>query len=657
MDDDDFEPRLGRIGHRRAKGGRSFLRRVLAAAALYGAARGSGRRPFVGSRIGRGASMARALSTRDRYSGLRARRVIVKVRLVRLGGKGLAGAKTHLKYIQRDGVTREGEPGRLYDARDDVVDGREFVQRGDGDRHQFRFIVSAEDASEYPDLKPLVRKFMAQVEKDLETRLDWVAVDHFNTAFPHTHIVLRGTDEGGSDLVIAPEYISHGLRARVTELVNRDLGPRTDLEIEARLRHDVDQERLTPIDRILVRDADDDHVVSASAQKPFEQSMRAGRLQKLGRLGLADHLGSGTWRLADNLEDVLRRMGERSDIIRTMQREMRARMPERSISEALIYDPSVEGAAPLVGRVISRGLSDEVRDRHYLLVDGIDGHVHHIDIGRGDAVEGLPQNAIVRITPADAAPRAADRTIAEVAAAHGGQYSVALHLSHDPSASERFALAHIRRLEAMRRATGLPERAAGGVWKIHPDYLVQVERNTAIAARDRPISCEILSRSSLSELLAYDGPTWLDWDAAAAARALVRESGFGEDVLKASRARQLWLIDQGLAVFEGGSVIYAPDFVETLRRRELLRVSQQLARELNLPFAELEKGNSLGGRLVKRVDLPGGRYGVVENGREFSLVPWRPSLERQIGRDVAGVVRDRGFDWSITRGRSGPTIS
>src|SRR3546814_3389658 len=97
----------------------------------------------------------------------------------------LKAARTHLRYIQRDGVTREGLPGELYDADSDRADGKAFLERSDGDRHQFRFIVSAEDAVEYEDLKGFTRRLMKQMEEDLDTRLDWVAVDHYNTGHPH----------------------------------------------------------------------------------------------------------------------------------------------------------------------------------------------------------------------------------------------------------------------------------------------------------------------------------------------------------------------------------------------------------------------------------------------------------------------------------------
>ena len=355
--------------------------------------------------------------------------------LVRIGTRGMPAARAHLRYIQRDGVTRAGTPGELYSADRETADGKAFLQRCDGDRHQFRFIVSAEDGSEYPDLKPYIRRLMTQMEADLGTRLDWVAVDHFNTAHPHTHIMLRGVDDTGQNLIIAREYISHGIRERAAELVTLDLGPRTDQEIEARLRHDIGEERLTAIDRRLVRSMDADRLVTSVDRDPFQQSLRAGRLQKLASIGLAENAGGGRWQLAEDLEGTLRTLGERGDIIRTMQRELTTRKLERPWIGRSLFGAGEADPEPIVGRVIARGLADEHRDRHYLLVDGIDGHAHYVDIGRGDAIAPIPEGAIVRVTERSMAVPEADRVVAEVAAANGGRYSVDLHLRHDPSAT------------------------------------------------------------------------------------------------------------------------------------------------------------------------------------------------------------------------------
>jgi type IV secretory pathway VirD2 relaxase len=116
----------------------------------------------------------------------------------------------HLRYLERDGVTRDGEPGKAYSAFDNEVDGRAFVERGREDRHQFRFIVAPEDSAEMADLRGLTRDLMRQMELDLATRLDWIAVDHHNTGHPHTHIIIRGVLDDGRILNIAGDYIAHG---------------------------------------------------------------------------------------------------------------------------------------------------------------------------------------------------------------------------------------------------------------------------------------------------------------------------------------------------------------------------------------------------------------------------------------------------------------
>jgi type IV secretory pathway VirD2 relaxase len=653
MDDDDFTPKLGRT---KGKDGKKVLRygsRIVVAARLAGARTGIVGRRFDGSRIGRGASIGRLLSSRDRFAGLRSRRAIVKTRLVRLGAKGLPGARAHLRYIQRDGVTRDGAAGELYGRVADQADGKAFLERCDGDRHQFRFIVSAEDGAEYTDLKPYVRRLMTQAEHDLGTKLDWVAVDHFNTDQPHTHIMLRGVDESGENLIIAREYIAHGFRERAAELATVDLGPRTDREIENRLRHDVEQERLTTIDRRLIRRMDDERTVTAASNDPFQQSIAAGRLRRLGTMGLAEDLGHGRWRLADGIEETLRRMGERGDIIRTMQRELTARKLDRAGVDRRIHDtPSDE----IIGRVIHRGFSDEHRDRHYLIVDGIDGRVHYLDIGRGDLTEPTPEESIVRIAPRSAGVRDVDRTVAEVAKGNGGRYSIDAHLRHDAGASQNFAEAHVRRLEAMRRAGAGVERNADGSWTIAADHLDHAARHESRGLRDRPVDIETVSVMPITRLETADAATWLDRQIGAAAPVPVRDAGFGREVRASLDVRRQWLVQQELADMDGEKVRLRANAIMLLQRRELLGAGERLAGELGKPFVEVQAGSPVEGRLTRRVDLASGRFALVERSREFTLVPWRPVLERQIGSKVSGLMRSDGVNWRFGRARAGPEI-
>ncbi|MGB5777680.1 MAG: DUF3363 domain-containing protein, partial [Allopontixanthobacter sediminis] len=560
----------------------------------------------------------------------------------------------HMRYVQRDGVTREGLPGELYGPETDHADGKEFLERTAGDRHQFRFIVSAEDGAEYPDLKPYVRRFMKQVEHDLGTELDWVAVDHFNTERPHTHIVLRGVDDRGENLIIAREYISHGLRERAAELVTLDLGPRTDREIEARLRQDIGQERLTAIDRRLLRRMDAERTVAAADNDPFQQSLAAGRLRKLKAMDLAKDVGGGRYRLALGLEDTLRRMGERGDIIRIMQRELTARKLDRAGVENVV---STELREPLVGRLIHRGLSDEQHDRHYMMVDGIDGRVHYVDIGRGNAVSSVPEGATVRIEPARMEASQSDRTVDAVARANGGRYSIELHLAHDRHASEAFASSHVRRLEAMRRAGAGPERQVDGSWTIPDDHLARAEAYGRRQQRDRPVTLSVLSPTPVAELAAKEAPTWLDSELAAGGHSPNRDAGFGREVRAALTARRQWLVEEQLAAGEGRHFRLRDEALTSLRTRELTAVGERLSGQLGKRFEPAQIDDRIEGVIARRVDLESGPHALVERSREFTLVPWRDVLERHVGKPATGILRSDGISWRFERGRSGPSIA
>lgn len=320
-DEDRFQVRPGKSRPDRDPGAQRFTRQVVRAAQKAGAGAGpvlrhASRR---GAEKGRGLVAARLVGTR---LGPRSRRVVVKARLVVHAQAATGSTGAHLRYIQRDSVTKEGERGRLYGADRDVVDGEAFERRVAGDRHEFRFIVSPEDAAEIGDLKDYTRDLMGRMEADLGTRLDWIAVDHWDTDNPHTHVVLRGVDDTGANLVIARDYISHGFRGRAAELATEWLGPQTERELREKLTREVGQERWTGLDRELVACAREGELalrdLPHGRDAGFRRGLLVGRLRELERLGLAEPVALDRWSLSASAEPTLRAMGERGDIIRTM---------------------------------------------------------------------------------------------------------------------------------------------------------------------------------------------------------------------------------------------------------------------------------------------------------------------------------------------------
>jgi type IV secretory pathway VirD2 relaxase len=528
-----------------------------------------------------------------------------------------------------------------------------------GDRHQFRFILSPDDGADYEDLKSFTRRLMAQMEEDLDTRLDWVAVDHYNTAHPHTHIILRGRDDQDRDLVIASDYITHGLRERAAEIVSFDLGPRSDLEIEDKLRQEITQERFTSLDRGLVRDAGADRILGPglAVKNVFQQSLRAGRLQTLQRMGLAGEIVPGRWQLAENLEPTLRRMGERGDIIKTMNRAMARERITRGVGDYAIYDPKDAAGTRLVGRIVTRGFSDEIKDRHFLLIDGADGRTHYVEAGQADALDATPNGAIVAITPRAVEPKAVDRTVAAVAAANGGRYSIDIHLRSDRAATESFAETHVRRLEAMRRAGMGVERETDGRWTITSDHLDRAAEYERRLARANPVIIETLSRLPLDRQIGAEGVTWLDRELTSAERTPLRDANFGREARSALALRRQWLMEQSLAEQQGDQTIFRANVLEILRRREISRVAGQFSDDLGLRYVEPHAGEPVKGIYRRRVDLVSGPYALIENAREFTLVPWRPVLERNLGKEVSGIARGETISWTLGGRRRGPSIS
>jgi type IV secretory pathway VirD2 relaxase len=375
-----FTPKLGRIGWKHGTRLDSFINRVTRAVHTAGHVNGSRKSSFSGSRIGRGSAFG-TLAAAGLYPGGQ-RRVIVKARITKFKAGQLGAARAHLRYIQRDGVTPEGEPGQLYGPETDAANGTIFLDDCGDDRHQFRLIVSPKDGAKLHDLKPFIRDFMAQVERDLETKLDWVAVDHHNTGQPHTHIVIRGKDDRGDDLIITKDYMSHGLRMRAREFMTLELGPEIEHDMTLKLAREVNAEHFTRLDRALLKHTDRGYLV-ISAMPPEDRTSHAshmGRLKKLQSLGLAEEKQTGVWQIGSDIETKLKSLGQRGDIIKTMHRVMQEIGIDRPAGSFAMFDTAKPNNR-IVGRVAGLGLTDEINDRHYIVVDATDGKVHYADVG------------------------------------------------------------------------------------------------------------------------------------------------------------------------------------------------------------------------------------------------------------------------------------
>ncbi|MCK1699881.1 DUF3363 domain-containing protein [Bradyrhizobium sp. 146] len=400
-EEQEFQPRPGRIRSSRSQRAKPFIAQALAAAQRVGGgvSRAGRLANHRHSRFGRG----RVASERaNRLLTGRSRLVTVKTRVVRHRARS-APLAAHLSYLRREGVTRDGEKARLFGPETEDADPKAFAERCQGDRHHFRFIVSPEDAADMADLKGFARELVGQMERDLGTRLDWVAVDQWNTQHPHVHILVRGSAEDGQDLVISRDYIKEGMRARAQDLVTQELGLRSDLDIHRSLESQVEAERWTQLDRQLVRDAGR-HGMIDLAPDPTQQpdqfnALKVGRLRRLESLGLAHQLGPGQWVMDEAAETTLRDLGERGDIIKRIHRSLTERGIERGAASYVLSAESLD--LPIIGRLVDRGLDDELKATAYAVVDGVDGRTHHIKLPDLDAAGDSAPGSIVELRKFD----------------------------------------------------------------------------------------------------------------------------------------------------------------------------------------------------------------------------------------------------------------
>jgi type IV secretory pathway VirD2 relaxase len=648
--DDDFRVRPSAPKNRGKGQGQSFVSKVLKQAGKASSGKSAVRRPGAagtgqrpGSRLGRGHTAAR-------FAGAKltpmSRRVTIKTLLVNHQRASPQSLAKHLRYVERDGAGRDGEPGQAYGPQSDEADLDAFKERCADDRHHFRFIVSPEDGVELDDLRTYTRHLVNRMEADLGTRLDWVAVDHWNTDNPHTHLIVRGRDDTGKDLIIAGDYIAHGFRHRAAELATEWLGPRTELEIHQTLGREVEQERWTSLDRTLQREAGEDSRVRIERfNEPDLQRQRLlliGRLQRLQRLGLADEVQPGTWAVHTDAEKTLRALGERGDIIRTMQRAMRGEPRELAV-----FEPGDDGRT-ILGRVAAKGLADELHDRGYLVIDGTDGKAHYVTLNARDELANYPTGAVVEVK-GSADVRAADKNIAALAS--DGLYRADHHLAIEQGRAvpgrdpQEVVAAHVRRLEALRRA-GVVERVAEGLWKV-PDDMAERGRQYD-AQRLGGVSVELKTHLPIERQVRVIGATWLDQQLIGGGRGL-GELGFGGDAKQAMQQRANFLAEQGLAERRGQRVILARNLLGTLRSRELAQAAKDIAAETGLEHRSVTDGQRVAGIYRRSVMLSSGRYAMLDDGMGFSLVPWRPVIEPRLGQQLAAKVIGGSASWELGR--------
>ena len=267
--------------------------------------------------------------------------------------------RAHGRYVARESATHEGDPAAAGFSTSqegiDIATRLEAWQKANDER-MWKLIVSPEFGDRV-DLKRLTRDLMADMQTDLGTPLEWIAVAHYNTEHPHIH-----------------------------------------------------QHRYTSLDRIIQRDADNsrepDSPFFTVAKDPSQAGLgprlslterrAAERLMFLASMGLAESTGPKTWRVRWDFETVLRAMQRSADHQKTLAAHG-ALMSDVRLPLAVL---DFRQLTTLEGRILVHG-EEESSGRSYLMLEGTDARVHYLyytpEMEAARHRGGLQANAFVRL--------------------------------------------------------------------------------------------------------------------------------------------------------------------------------------------------------------------------------------------------------------------
>ncbi len=561
----------------------------------------------------------------------------------------MGAQRAHLGYLQREGAGKGQERAEFYDAEHEGVAGQDWLESAKDDRHHFRFIVSAEDGQSLDDLKPFIRDLMGQMEIDLETRLDWIAVDHFNTEHPHTHIVMSGRSDDGRDLVIPREYLSHGMRERAGAILTRDLGLQTAQELEAKLSAGITERGVTGIDRVLTRQAGENGQLDLGHVRRHREHYQA-RLKFLETHGLAEPVGGTLWQVRPGLTEQLATL-ERRDVVATRT----ARAVEAAGLERVAALPDEQERSPraVIGKLLVIARNDELSDRSHAIIDGLDGRVHHYELG-SSYTQGLQPGDFVRAKPRAGGALEMDRIVEDVAKAHGGTYTASLHREHDRSVSPKDLGLIRNRLAALsRQSLVLMEGEAR--FDGCTDLVLRVEEAAFRAAKRSPTMLLRIDTMGLEAQVNARGLTWLDRHLAGENDQEVGYSGLGGEARELARQRRAVLVERGIAQ-AGRSGALEPQAIERLHIQSMHDYGRAYAGESGLAYAPYQPGREVSGKVMPVSDGQSPVFARIEYARQFTLVPWSRDLEGLRARQVTlswslshGIQMTRGRDLGLSR--------
>lgn len=556
-------------------------------------------------------------------------RVVVKARSVKGRRNGTAASlRKHLSYLERSGVGQDGKKPEFVgrSGTTNSHDVRKEVVQWAGDHHHFRFIVSPE-RTEGVNLEQFAERLVGRMEDKLGTKLQWYGAAHHNTDNPHIHLMIRGKDDRGNDLILEKDFIKHGVRNLAEDLLTKEIGPRTIDDRKKGLENAIIAQYFTGIDRGIVNESENEiyrHKSIPARSRDWEKDAarrKLARLQFLASLGLAQEKSAGEWQISNSLEQDLRALSRRTEIQKRLSEHLKERLLGRET--CLLLEPD-DLSGRLDGRIIARGVANELTDEVFVAVEDNRGRIFYTELGAYSEPAGFEakEDAIVRLEY----PRhgRADDFIIAFAAERGGLFFIAEfteQIKRDVESGKRklpggigpeeYVAAYSERL-ANLTSLGFIELKRDGIWRIPENLKEVVDDHERKIGRKKSIQMTALSYLSINEQVIAQGSTWLDRILVSRVRNSGSNDDLGTEIEEALEKRAGILKERGLQID-----LHLP---RKLYAYELSKLENQLSTK----FGEAQKlnpGSTVQGELVEYRLLSNGYHALIKRDSGFFVIP------------------------------------
>jgi len=289
------------------------------------------------------------------------------------------------KYLVREGTDIDGGRAKLYGT--DLNEYRSNM----ADRN-FRIFLSPQ--SDKIRLKEMTEKFIKTLEQQTGYKFYWQAANHYNTAHPHSHILVNGKDKHGREVQIPRDIVKTFMRESARDICTSQIGNRTAGEIAIEKEKELEARRFTRLDENLKELCGGNFSINPKNIYVSRERVLA-RIENLRKMGLCNY-ADGAYRFSPKWEEGLRANGRYNTFL-----EARAQLRYSDQASLRVFsgkDGVVSGKVTKIYRP-----EDDFSNNHAVIIEGLDGKAYFVpllkapEIHEGKEKGKLKEGELVRI--------------------------------------------------------------------------------------------------------------------------------------------------------------------------------------------------------------------------------------------------------------------